>query len=407
MEERQGLILKTYKVITGVLLAGMLIAAFGCNETHAEKKKAMVEQWQKSSANAQLPAIENMIEQGQIKKAQKALAKCIESDPEMPQAYVLMGRIHAIEGRNDQAREAFERAVELDSGSDQAWHFLGALAMLETDYGQALEYYQKSLELMPANPDYIISISDLYVETDQLDQAQQVIDRGLSMQPQNLDLMLSKARLYQQAGQVDEAVSIYERAHIMHGDLPDILEPCGYAYIAQGRWDRAAEKFSLLIKQYSEDDPRYNVTMRSLAQCLLNSKQYGQALFWYDKLSVIYRDDAQVWLDMAQSALGVNNAKRASYCAINALKIRPAWPKACVVLGSARYMQGLYQQSLQAFRQVTDDDELAGFAWFMSGRCYQQLGQNRQANAAFEKAEKLDPNNPLMSMFLKKTVHPL
>jgi cytochrome c-type biogenesis protein CcmH/NrfG len=43
----------------------------------------------------------------------------------------------------------------------------------------------------------------------------------------------------------------------------------------------------------------------------------------------------------------------------------------------------------------------------MSGRCYQQLGRNRQANIAFERAEKLDPDNQLIVSFLKKTVHPL
>jgi cytochrome c-type biogenesis protein CcmH/NrfG len=43
----------------------------------------------------------------------------------------------------------------------------------------------------------------------------------------------------------------------------------------------------------------------------------------------------------------------------------------------------------------------------MSGRCYQQLGRNRQANVAFERAEELDPDNELIASFLKKTVHPL
>ncbi|MHC4834971.1 MAG: tetratricopeptide repeat protein, partial [Planctomycetota bacterium] len=77
------------------------------------------------------------------------------------------------------------------------------------------------------------------------------------------------------------------------------------------------------------------------------------------------------------------------------------------VLGSAHYMQGLYDQSLKAFYKITDDDELAGFAWFMTGRCYQQLGRSRQANIAFERAEKLDPDNQLIKSFMKKTVHPL
>jgi tetratricopeptide (TPR) repeat protein len=407
MEKRQGSIMSMQKVVTGILLSGLLIAAFGCNETHAQKKKAMVEQWEQSTAHAQLPVVKNMIEQGRIKEAKETLTECIQTDPEMPEAFVLIGRIHAIEGRNDQAREAFETAINLDSQSDPAWNFLGALAVLEKDYERALECYQKALDLMPAKADYIISISEVYAETDQLDKAQAVIDQGLSIQPQHLELMLSKGRICQQVGQTDEALRIYEQALIMHGDIRQVLEPAGYAYIAQDNWKLAADKFERLLDQYDAEDERYYVTMRSLARCLFNSKQYASALFWYDKLSVVYRDDAEIWMDMAQAALGLNDSKRAAYCANNAIKARPSWPQAYALLGSAHYMQGLYDQSLKAFYTITDDDELGGFAWFMSGRCYQQLGRNRQANVAFERAEKLDPDNELIASFLKKTVHPL
>jgi tetratricopeptide (TPR) repeat protein len=395
------------KVVTGFLLAGLLIAAFGCNETHAQKKKAMVAQWEQSTAQAQLPLAENMIEQGRIEEAKETLIESIQTNPEMPEAFVLIGRVHAIEGRNDKAREAFETAINLESQSDSAWHFLGALAVLERDYDRALECYRQALDLMPAKADYAISLSEVYVEIDQLEKAEKVIDQALSMQPQNLELLLSKARLYQQNGQIEEAVRIYEQARIMHGDIPQVLESAGYAHIAQNNWKQAAEKFDLLMKQYSKDDPRYNASMMSLARCLFNAEQYASALLWYDKLSVIDRDDANIWMDMAQAALQLNDPKRAAYCANNVIKAKPSWSRAYAILGSAHYMQGHYDQSLKAFYKITDDDELGGFAWFMSGRCYQQLGRNRQANMAFERAEELDPENQLIASFLKKTVHPL
>lgn len=395
------------QIVVTLSLVAVLVTLLGCNEAHARKKQEMVQKWDQSTAAAKLPAIESMLEQGQVKKAKKELAKCLQANPELAGAYVLVGRIHFLETRNELARQSFEHAIDLDPELDRAWHFLGSLAVLDKDFSSALDCFGKSLDLMPFKTEYILSLCDVYVETGQFDKAMEIIDQSLDREPQNLDLLLSKAQILQQDQRLDQAIRIYEQAQLMHGDKRQILEPCGYVYISQQQWARAAEKFELLIEQYNETDPHYNVTMRSLAQCLLNSNQYGQALFWYDKLSVIYRDDAQIWLDMAQAALGMNDAKRASYCAVNVLKIRPAWSKAYAVLGSARYMQGLYQQSLQALYKITDDEELAAFAWFMSGRCYQQLGQNRQANTAFEKAEQLDPDNELISAFLTKTIHPL
>lgn len=367
----------------------------------------MVDQWKKSTATAKLPAIESMIEQGQIQKAKKTLAESLESDPMNPHVYVLIGRIHVIEGRNGQAREAFQKAVKLNPELDGTWHFLGALAVLEKDYEHAVECFQRAIELMPAKSDYAISLAEVYVEIDQMEKAKQTIDRGRSLQPRDLELMLLKARLYQQDGQADQAIRTYEQARIIHGDILEILEPTGYAYIAQGNWHQAAEIFGLIIKQYAEDAPGYHVTMRSLARCLFNAEQYASALFWYDKLSVIYRDDVDIWLNMAQAALQLNDPSRAAYCANKVIKLKPSYPKAYAILGCAHYMQRLYDQAIKAFYEITDDRELGAFAWFMSGRCYQQQGRNRQANIAYERAEKLDPNNPLVASFLSKTVHPL
>ena len=50
---------------------------------------------------------------------------------------------------------------------------------------------------------------------------------------------------------------------------------------------------------------------------------------------------------------------------------------------------------------------VAAFAWFMTGRCYRQLGQTVQANSAFDRAEQLDPNNELVTVFLKRTLESL
>lgn len=398
---------KKTRIAVILYLTGLFLSVSGCNESHAQKKQDMIREWEQTSASKQLPAIEVLIDQGQIEKAKKQLIKCIETNPELPEAYLLIGRIHFHEGRNELARQAFQQALDLDPQMDQAWHFMGSLAVVEKDYDQALECFQKAIDLVPSKTDYILSLCDVYIETDQLERTRTILDEALTRQPQNIELMLSKARIYQREGRTDKAIQIYEQAQLMHGDQPQILEAVGYAYIAQKQWSKAAEKFALLIKLYPESSDQYNLTMRSLAMCLFNSEQYGQALFWYDKLSVVYRDDAEIWLNMAHAALGVNDAKRASYCAVNALKAKPSWPQAYAVLGSARYMQGLYEQSLQAFYKITDNGELGAFAWFMSGRCYQQLGQNRQANSAFEKAEQLDPNNELIASFMKKTIHPL
>lgn len=399
---------KQKRMMILALLAGLATILSGCShKTHAQKKQEMVQHWEQSTSLAKMPAIKNLLDQGKVRAAKKELAKCLAVNPDLAEAYLLTGRVHFLEGNNGKARESFLRAVELDPEIHQAWHFLGSLSLLDKDFFNAAAAFETAFKLVPSNTDYMLSVIDICVETEQYEKAEQRIEQGLSKNPQNLELLLSKALLYQRLDRPEEAIQVYEQAQLMHGDIPQILESVGYAYIAQKEWRRAAEKFSLLLDQYKDDKDRYNVTMRSLATSLFNSGQYGKALFWYDKLSLVYREDADIWLHMAHAALTLNDGKRAAYSAVNALKIRPNWNKAYAILGGANYVQGLYHQSLQAFYEITDDEELGAFAWFMTGRCYQRLGRNRQANVAFERSEELDPDNTMVSVLLKKTVHPL
>lgn len=396
---------KTIRIAILVVALTTVFALLGCNESYAQQKKQEMEaQWEKSKAQANLPVAEGLIDRGELKQAKKMLNECLVTDPESPEAYFLIGRIYFIEGQNQKAQQFFRKSVELDPQMDKAWSFLGMLAVLEKDYQYALELHQKALELMPSNTDYIISVYELYIEMNQLSQAQKLIQNTLSKHPNSLELMLAMARLYQRTGENAKAAQIYEQAQLIQGDEPAVLESCGYVYMVLEQWERAAEKFESLLSHYEQDQEHYNITLRSLALCSFNGGNYGRALTCYDQLSLVYRDDPEIWYNMAESALGVEDTARAIRCAQKALQLRPSWAQGYAVLGSALYVKGDYERSLDAFAKITSDDEYAAFGWFMSGRCYQQLGQTVQANLAFDRAEQLDPNNELITTFLKRAL---
>jgi cytochrome c-type biogenesis protein CcmH/NrfG len=44
---------------------------------------------------------------------------------------------------------------------------------------------------------------------------------------------------------------------------------------------------------------------------------------------------------------------------------------------------------------------MGGFAWLMSGRCYQQLGWKDMADKAYAKASRLNPESRLVSLLAK------
>ncbi len=367
----------------------------------------MVAGWQQSTATAKIPLVEDLIERGELEEAKKTLEKCLQGDPQSALLHLLAGRIHFIEGRTEQARSCFEKAVELDPELSEGWHQLGSLAVMENDYDLALNYYGKTLALQPARAEYRASVADILVQLGQIEQAKETLQAGLRQQPRNLELLLAMARLHHQLGDIQQAIQTYEQALLMHGNHPGVLEPCGYAYVALKKWDKAAGKFTALLEKCQPETVHYNVVLRSLAMCSFNAGNYNLALDCYDKLSVVNREDPEIWVGMAQSALGLDDTKRAIHCADKALQLKPTWSEAYAVLASAQYMQGQYEKSLDTFHVIIHDDELSGFAWFMMGRCYRQMGQTAEAESAFERAEQLDPDSDLVTAFLKETVQSL
>lgn len=393
---------KTHAWICGIIIGVLIPAAGGC-QPYAAKKQAMESQWQRSTAQAKIPEVEDLIRRGKLNEAKQTLNKCLAAAPDMPRVHLLIGRIHFIEGRTEQARQAFARAVELDRQLDPGWYALGSLEVMEKDYEQAMEHFQEALQLQPGKTDYIISVCDLYVETERIDEAQRLLDESLARQPAALDLMLEIARLHQRCARPQEAVRVYEQAQLLHGDKPEILEPAGYVYMTLSQWDQAADKFERVL-EHQQDPEHYHITLRSLALCLFNAQNYGRALACYDKLSVAFREDPEIWMGMAQSALGIEDTARAVYCARRVLQLKPGWPEGYAVLGSALYLEGDYEAAITAFDQITADPEQAAFAWFMTGRCYRLLRRPVEAETAFKQAEELDPDNELIRMFMKKTL---
>jgi tetratricopeptide (TPR) repeat protein len=384
-------------VIIALALSGMLA---GC-DTQAQNKQAAVQRWEKSTAYAKLPTVENLIERNQLDEARKTLVKCLQADPGLAVAHFLMGRVYFIENRNADARTSFEQAVALDDTLDAAWYHLGVLAALDGDDERAMDAYQKALTLKPAEAEYAITVAQLYMHTGCIDQAFGVIEERLRTQPRSRDLLICMAELNHVSGRPDQTIAHYEQAILINAKDQQVLESLGGCYIAQKDWVKATRTFERLFNLVTEESRKESV-LETLALCAFNAGRYGQAVNYYDKLSVLRRDDADVWLNMAQAALGADQYERAADNAARALQLKRSWPQAYAVMGAAHYLQGKYDEAVRSFSYARSDDEVGGFAWFMTGRCYARLGQTAKAEAAYKKAGDLAGDGPLMTRFLKE-----
>ena len=391
--------MKQFSWLTGVLISLFFIS--GCAyQTHALKKQQMVQEWDKSTAQAKLTMVRDLLDRDQIQEAKKIIAECRNVDPDNPESCFLAARVQIAEGRNEAAMQSLQKSVELDQQQDEAWFALGILYQEQNQYDRALVCYRKALELQPAKIDYILGLVHLYSMEGDEKQALQLLEEKRKILPNRQELIIASADLAQRNGNPEEAIRLYKEAILQQGDNPQLLEALGICYLGQQQWKQAADVFEKQLELV--DDQQKEHVLHWLALCLLQDGQYGKALTYYDRLSVLRREDPQVWLEMGQAALGAELPDRARYCGQKALRLQPAWMDAEVVIGGSLYMEKNYTRALQIFRRVGDDSQWEAFGYWMAGRCYQKLGNTALARSAFEKASKLSPDSPMTQMFMRE-----
>lgn len=386
-----------------VICAGLMLAIAagfcGCQSEADAKKKAFRENYQKKSTPVKLITVRGMLDDGRIDEAQRTLQELLVEEPENPSVLSLMGRAMMIQKNIPEARTYFEKAIALNEPTGEALLGMGVIAQSGDDHAGALEFYQKALALSPANTECILAVSNTLDVLGRSDEAASLLDAKLAVKPSDSTLLMAAAGLAGRSENLDKAVRLYQRAATVDSKNTKAYQSLATLYISRGNWGNAAAVYEKAMA--AADESAKEELLLKLANSSFNAGRFRTALNSYDQLSISQRNNPDVWLGLAQSALGVSDVKRARYAAGKAMSLVDNCIEAKLVLGCANYLDGKYLTALESFNPLTADEKVGGFASFMAGRCYMKLGRDRQAQAAFDKATQIAPENPLVSLFLK------
>ena len=84
---------------------------------------------------------------GTLESARAALEQAIESDPQYPESYVLMGHVETLFGQLDAGRESLLKAIQLGSSNPWIGYNLGRIEVKASALAEGDEYFEQTVRL--------------------------------------------------------------------------------------------------------------------------------------------------------------------------------------------------------------------------------------------------------------------
>lgn len=281
---------------------------------------------------------------GRLDEAIATVRRVLREDPEVIQAYTILGNLHLKAGRAEQAIQAYQQALALDDRNENA-AFALALAYKQAGRVDAAEAgFERVLQMNPRSTKAEWHLADIWMRRGDAARAERALTRALTMNVDRAAFLLKLGESQIELRKLDDAERNLREALRINPDLPTANYDLGVLYEARGNAARAAEAY--------------------LAEVELNPKVY-QAHFNLAKLF--------------SGAGRVNDAVRHFRAAVDA---NPAFGSGYLYLAKALLDAGELQQAEAAALKgmaSNPDPQVAPLGHYVLADVYTRLGRDRAA----------------------------
>lgn len=418
-----------------VLAIGQLIDLDLQEKDFPAAMRRVQEQLEKHPEIAGLRLLEGKVEMAKADwaKAEAALKKALEMDPNLGPAYEMLVSVYLATDRLDDALREIESVLVKAPENKRALMTLAIIRERQKEYVKASEAYEKLLALSPKFVPALNNLAYLCAEhLEQFDKAYELARKARSLDPASpaiadtLGWALFKRGDYQQAlvllqegadkntdsseiryhlgmahymmGQADAAKAAFRKAVAAKDDFPSRLEaerrlallgddpgPSGASTVGQ-------------LEQLLKDQPNDLITRVRLAEAYEKQSSWREAVGAYEAALKLNPNLASAALKLAQLYGGpAADKEKALVYAKMARRLSPTDPRATALLGGVAFDNGdfswAYNLLQESARQLaTDPTVLHDLAW-----AAYSLGKIAEARDAMERSLKASPSAPTMA----------
>ena len=223
---------------------------------------------------------EELFAEGRYKKAEESYKKLISLSPKNTEAYIGLGRIYLVTGRDSEAIANLRKATQLSPDSSDAHFELGSSYLALGDLDKAMLELTTALELSPQRPEikYKLAQTKTLMEASGLLQDNNPQHGHMGGQPLNeptIDRTAEASVIFKliTSGRVQEAIEQGQQALEQDPENASLIYQLGLLYKVVGELEKAIESFERSIVH----DPEHSHSMAQLVSLYLSEQDYENA----------------------------------------------------------------------------------------------------------------------------------
>jgi arylsulfatase A-like enzyme/Tfp pilus assembly protein PilF len=296
----------------------------------------------------------------------------------------------AQDGDLSQARALLQRIISMDPQVIDAYAVLGRLAFDEKDYRVAISWSKKILDI---RSDYVLATLNIalsYRQLNERDNAVAGFQEVLKLDPRNQKALFNMAEISLETGDLDRAAGFCEEALRWHENQPDIYVVLASVHYGRQEYAKAEEALKKAIAFSLPDQPIRNLHFNLALVCERRNDEPG-AIEEYKKeishfpdnfkaltnLGILYEDVGSIdkEIETFRKVVEINSGDYYGYFLLaQALFIHR---------GENKEAKKLVEQSLRLNFNFAEDH-------YLLSAIYKKEGNLQKAKEEYERAQKLE-----------------
>ncbi len=327
---------------------------------------------------------------GQEVESRNAYEQALKIKPELFPADVHfeLGNQQYQQNQMDAAIESYQLAIAMQSDLTKAHTNLGLVYSRLGQLEAAASSYKRATELEPDYIDAHYNLGVILLQQKAFDEAAQCFRTILNLAPEHPNALINLGSILISQNKFDEAIAIYERIVELSPTFEDARYNLANLLFKQGNLDRAASHLRSILLI----NPNYVGCYFSLANVLVEQNKLDEAISNYRNSLQLTPNHPLTHFKLGNALAKQCKPSEAIISYQNAIQIHPNYTDAYYNLGVILRKMERFDEAIAAYQKVIQIEANRAETYFSLGNVYLDLDKFEDAIVNYQKAIALNPN---------------